>query len=109
MKTRNCGLRIYGVCVLEAVLLLVSLAAFAETAAATTTTTTLAITSSDARADSVSAGTVVTLTATVKSKAQAVTVGQVSFCEAEAKTCTDIHLLGTAQLTSAGTAVMKFV
>ncbi len=39
----------------------------------------------------------------------AVTVGQVNFCDASAKYCTDIHLLGTAQLTSAGTAVLKFI
>jgi hypothetical protein len=38
-----------------------------------------------------------------------VTVGQVNFCDASATYCTDIHLLGTAQLTSAGTAAMKFV
>ena len=80
-----------------------------QTAAAATTTTALTITSGDAQSASVASGTVVTLTATVKSKVQAVTVGQVSFCEAEATTCTDIHLLGMAQLTSAGTAVMRFV
>ena len=80
-------------------------------AAAATTTTTLALTSQGAHADaaSVPSGSVVTLTATVKSKATAVTVGQVRFCDAAAPTCTDIHLLGTAQLTSAGTAIMKFV
>lgn len=85
-------------------------ALFTQTAAATTpTTTTLALTSSDAHMASVPSGTVVTLTATVKSMAIAVTVGQVSFCDAAAKACTDINLLGTGQLTSAGAAVMKFV
>jgi hypothetical protein len=39
----------------------------------------------------------------------AVTPGQVNFCDASAPYCTDIHLLGTAQLTSHGTAVLKFV
>jgi hypothetical protein len=34
--------------------------------------------------------------------------GQVNFCDATAASCTDIHLLGTAQLTSAGTAVLRF-
>lgn len=34
--------------------------------------------------------------------------GQVKFCDAAAKYCTDIHLLATAQLTSAGTATYKF-
>jgi FG-GAP-like repeat/Bacterial Ig-like domain (group 3) len=104
MKTGN-----HGVYALAAGFLLSLLATFSQTAAATTTATTLKITSGDARAASVLSGTVVTLTATVKSKAQAVTVGQISFCEADAKTCTDIHLLGRAQLTAAGTAVMKFV
>ena len=37
----------------------------------------------------------------------ALTTGQVNFCDATAKRCRDIHLLGTAQLTSAGTAVLK--
>jgi hypothetical protein len=33
----------------------------------------------------------------------------VNFCDATATYCTDIHVLGTAQLTSAGTATMHFV
>jgi hypothetical protein len=51
----------------------------------------------------------VTLTATVKTGATAVAIGQVNFCDAAAKYCTDIHLLGMKELTSAGTAVLKFV
>ena len=78
-------------------------------AAPSPTTTTLTVTSDGARATSVGSGSVVTLTATVTAGSVAVTVGQVSFCDALAKYCTDIHLLGTAQLTSAGTAVLKFV
>ena len=58
---------------------------------------------------SVATGTAVTLTATVKVGATAVTSGQVNFCDAAATYCTDIHRLGTAQLTSAGTAAIKFV
>ena len=50
----------------------------------------------------------VTLTATVQAGATALTLGQVNFCDATAASCTDIHLLGTAQLTSAGTAVLRF-
>ena len=50
----------------------------------------------------------VTLTATVQTGATALTLGQVNFCDATAASCTDIHLLGTAQLTSAGTAVLRF-
>jgi trimeric autotransporter adhesin len=51
---------------------------------------------------------VVTLTATVQAGATALTLGQVNFCDATAVSCTDIHLLGTAQLTSAGSAVLRF-
>jgi hypothetical protein len=50
----------------------------------------------------------VTLTASVTAGATALSVGQVKFCDASATYCTDIHLLGTAQLTSAGTAVFRF-
>ena len=50
----------------------------------------------------------VTLTATVQAGAAALTVGQVNFCDATAASCTDIHLVGTVQLTSAGTAVLRF-
>jgi hypothetical protein len=74
-----------------------------------TTSTTLAITSGGTEAASVTSGTVVTLTATVKAGATAVQLGQVNFCDATAAHCTDIHVLGTAQLTSAGTAELKFV
>jgi hypothetical protein len=49
----------------------------------------------------------VTLTATVASGATAVTNGAVNFCDATATFCTDVHLLGTAQLTSAGTAAIN--
>jgi hypothetical protein len=51
---------------------------------------------------------VVTLTATVQAGGTALTPGQVNFCDATATYCTDIHLLGTALLTNAGTAVLRF-
>jgi hypothetical protein len=54
-------------------------------------------------------GKVVTLTATVKTAGTAVSQGQVNSCDAEARYCTDIHIVGTAQLSTAGTAVFKFV
>ena len=76
--------------------------------AATSTTTTLTVTASGITVSTVNPGTVVTLTATVQASSSAVTVGQVNFCDAAAAYCTDIHLLGTAQLTSAGTAELKF-
>jgi len=78
-------------------------------AAPAATTTTLAVTSGGSTVTTVAAGSVVTLTATVKAGTTPVTIGQVNFCDAAATYCTDIHLLGTRQLTSAGTAVLKFI
>jgi hypothetical protein len=56
----------------------------------------------------VKTGSLVTLTATVESGTTAVKQGQVNFCDAKAKYCTDVHILATAQLTSSGTATYKF-
>jgi hypothetical protein len=73
-------------------------------AEAAATTTTLALSSS-----SVTAGTVVVFTATV-SNGSPVTLGTVTFCNAAAAYCLNPPaLLGTAQLTSAGTAVFRLV
>ena len=74
----------------------------------TFTVTTLAVSSGSGPVTSVSSGSVVTLTASVNAGTTLVTPGQVDFCDASAAYCTDVHLLGTAQLTSAGTAVFKF-
>lgn len=49
-----------------------------------------------------------TLTASVETSGP-VTVGQVNFCDGTAAYCTGGYLLGTAQLTSAGTATLRFV
>jgi hypothetical protein len=76
---------------------------------AATTTTTLAVTSSGSAATTVASGSVVTLTATVNSGAGAVTTGLVNFCDATAAYCTDIHIVGMAQLTSTGAATLTFV
>ena len=76
--------------------------------ASSATATTLSITSGGNAVSSVAGGTVVTLTAKVQAGATALTLGQVNFCNAAAASCTDIQLLGTAQLTSAGTAVLRF-
>jgi hypothetical protein len=98
---------IYGVTV---TLLLVLVALPTRSAAATSpTTTTLSVTAAGNPAALVTAGNVVTLMAKVKSKNATVTVGQVNFCDAAAKYCTDIYVVGTAQLTSAGAAAIKFV
>jgi hypothetical protein len=69
-------------------------------------TTTLAVTAGGDPATTVAAGTVVTLTATIATGGNAVTVGTVKFCDATAAYCTDIHLLGTAQLKSGGMATI---
>jgi hypothetical protein len=73
----------------------------------TATTTTMAVTSNGNLVTTVSSGRVVVLTASVLSGTTAVTIGQVNFCDASAQYCKDIHLLGTAQLTSKGVAVLK--
>jgi hypothetical protein len=52
--------------------------------------------------------TVVTLTATVTSGGTAVSPGQVKFCDATASHCAGLAVVGTAQLTSTGTAVLRF-
>jgi hypothetical protein len=65
-------------------------------------------TSGESAATTVTSGSVVRLTATVTGGGTAVTPGQVNFCDAMAKYCTDIHILGTAQLTRNGTATFKF-
>jgi trimeric autotransporter adhesin len=77
-------------------------------ASPTITTTTLAVTSAGNAVTTVTPGSVVLLTATVTVSSTPVAPGQVNFCDATAKSCTDIHLLGTAQLTSTGAATLKF-
>src|ERR1700722_341044 len=77
-------------------------------AAPAPTITTLSVTSGGNAVTRVAPGSVVTLTATVMAGSTPVTPGQVNFCDATAKFCTDIHLLGTAQLTANGMATMKF-
>ncbi len=50
----------------------------------------------------------VTLTANVISGATPVTSGSVTFCDATAAHCTDIHILAQAQLTKTGSATFNF-
>jgi trimeric autotransporter adhesin len=73
-----------------------------------TTTTTLAVASAGNAVTTVTSGSVVTLTATVTAGGNPVSPGQINFCDATAKYCTDIHVLGSAQLTATGTATLKF-
>jgi hypothetical protein len=87
-------------------------AALVQSAAGqSTTVTTLAVTSGGSVVTTVKQGALVTLTATVTvGGSAAVPPGQVEFCEVKAAPlkCTDIRLLGTAQLSGAGTAALKF-
>jgi len=76
---------------------------------ATGANVTLAVISGGQAVTTVSSGSVVTLMATVTNAGAPVTTGLVNFCDATVAYCTDIHLIGTAQLSSAGTAVFKFV
>lgn len=82
-------------------------AASSQAGAQTATATTLAVTSAGKTATDVPAGTVMTLTATVKAGATPLTRGLVNFCVVSKAACTDVHLLGSAQLTKAGTAAIK--
>jgi len=72
----------------------------------TATTTLLTITSGGNSVTSINTGSLVTLSASVSAGATAVTHGQVNFCDATSTYCTDVHLLGTAQLNSSGQAEM---
>ncbi len=89
-------------------LLLMVLAGGSYAFASANTTTTLAVTSGGGAVTTVASGAVVTLTATVTVGGAPVTLGTVNFCDASATYCTDIRVVGTAQLTTAGTAVLKF-
>lgn len=71
--------------------------------------TTLSVTAGGVAVSSVAPGTVVSLTATVKANGVALTNGIVNFCDAAVTYCTDTHLLGSAALTSNGTATIKLV
>jgi subtilase family serine protease len=75
----------------------------------TVTSTSLSLTSSGAPITSVHLGTTVTATATVSAGSTSLMTGQVTFCDATALYCDSIHRLGRAQLTSSGTAVLRFI
>jgi uncharacterized membrane protein len=75
----------------------------------TSSATALAITSGGSSTTSTAWGTVVTLTGSVTSGGSPVTSGLVNFCDSAASYCGDIHLLGSAQLTSNGTASIKLL
>jgi len=97
---RRLGLRI---------IFFVSILAAVPTFAATTTTLTITSGEQSTSVTTVPSASAITLTATVVSGSGAVTAGHVNFCDATALYCTDIHILGTAQLTVAGTATLKLI
>src|SRR5271156_4816181 len=81
----------------------ISTALLLRVTTSTTSTITLALS-----APSVTAGTATTLTATVLNGVTPVTSGMVTFCDATATRCEGSAVFGTAALTSAGTAVLKY-
>ena len=91
--------------VLVSALLMVNLfflSTSARAATANNTTTTLAVSPA-----SVTAGSPVTLTATVSSGGSPLTSGQVVFCNASAAYCDDGAVLGTVWVTTSGTATLR--
>jgi hypothetical protein len=101
----SCGLR----CLMSMVLLLVAVVLPGKMMQAQpATTTTLAVSPSSSPGSPLPPQTMVTLTATVETAGTAVSPGLVTFCDATATNCTGLAVLGTAQLTSAGTAVLRF-
>jgi sugar lactone lactonase YvrE len=73
------------------------------------TATTLTLSFGGSAVTTVNAGSVITLTAAVKAGSTPMTSGLVKFCDATVTSCADISLLGTAALTSNGTASLKFI
>lgn len=102
MRTLKLTGRLFATCLLS-----LGLCASAQT----TTTTTLTVSSGGIPVSTVASGSLITLKASVATTATTpapVTPGQVNFCNALAAHCTDINLLGTAQLLANGTATLKF-
>ncbi len=73
------------------------------------TATTLAITAAGTAVTTVASGTAVTLTASATLNGAPLTPGTVLFCDATAAICENSAILGTAQLTTTGTATFTFV
>jgi hypothetical protein len=81
--------------------------ALPQAQAKTATTTSIAIKSGGGAVTTVTAGSILTLTATVTAGSAPVTPGLVKFCDATAKYCEDIHIVETAQLIKTGTATVR--
>ena len=85
---------------------------WADPAATTTSLTIYSSANTVVSNGSVASGSEVMLTATVRAGTAGVSPGQVNFCDASATSCTDIHLVGAAQLfqtdPAAGIAIIAF-
>jgi Bacterial Ig-like domain (group 3)/FG-GAP-like repeat len=81
----------------------ISTALLVRVTTSATSTITLALS-----APSVTAGTATTLTAAVLNGVTPVISGLVTFCDATATHCEDPAIIGTAALTSSGTAALKY-
>jgi N-acetylneuraminic acid mutarotase len=88
--------------------ILVAISPAAYAAQTVATVTTLTVTSGTHSVTNVAAGAVVTLKAKVTAGGTALTSGTVNFCDALAKYCSDIHLLGNAQLNKSGDTQVSF-
>jgi hypothetical protein len=91
---------------LEATLLLCTAFISTQSQAQIATTTAISIVASGNQVSTISTGTAVTLMATVTGGGSKLTQGQVNFCNAAAAHCTDVNVLGTAAITSAGSAAL---
>ncbi|MBB5343303.1 MBG domain-containing protein, partial [Tunturibacter empetritectus] len=104
-KTQKSGVRSFSGIVLTVLALLLATVSTPESfalGAATTTTLTLS-------SGAVASGTMVTLTAAVTTSTTTVSPGLITFCDATAVRCENSAILGTAQLTSTGTAILRLV
>ena len=100
VKTRCCRLRLISM-LLAAIIFPTSMLALPAT------TTMLTVTNGGFAASSIPPGGLVTLTATVNSGGVPLARGQVAFCDAAAPYCVDFNMLGMAQITSSGTAILR--
>jgi hypothetical protein len=100
---RNSRLQI----ILTHLFMLMVCGAWASSVAQTPTVTALTVTSGGNTVTTIAAGNTVTLTAIVTPQAGKIAAGQVNFCDGSAKYCTDIHIVGVAQITASGSASIK--
>jgi len=93
--------------IFSSLIFLLAISPASASQAKTATTTVLAVTASGSATSSVPYGTKVTLTATVTPASGTIAAGQVNFCDGGVTYCAGIHIIGTTQITSAGTATIN--